>query len=71
MFKIIQSSNICPEDVEYNLNIKLNKINEWWKINKLSVNVKKSKYIIHKLGNKQVSNLLLEIDETEIERAQR
>ena len=56
--------------VEYHLNTDLNKINEWLKINKLSLNVKKSKYTIHTLGNKQVNNLLLKIDETVIERVQ-
>ena len=48
LFTIIQWSNTCPtKDVEYHLNSDLNKINEWLKINKLSLNVKKSKYIIH------------------------
>ena len=71
LFTTIQLSNTCPtKDIEYNLNSDLNKINEWLKINKLSLNVKKSKYIIHKLGNKQVNNLLLKIDETVIERVQ-
>ena len=32
LFTTIQSSNICPKDVEYKLNIELNKINEWLKI---------------------------------------
>ena len=71
VFTTIQLSNTCPtKDIEYNLNSDLNKINKWLKINKLSLNVKKSKYIIHKLRNKQVNNLLLKIDETVIERVQ-
>ena len=71
LFTTIQLSNTCPtKDIEYNLNSDLNKINEWLKINKLSLNVKKSKYIIHQLGNKQLNNLLLKIDETVIERVQ-
>ena len=57
-------------DVEYNLNIELNQIHEWLKINQLPRNVKKVNHIIHKLGNKQVNNLLLKIDETVIERVQ-
>ena len=68
LFTTIQSSNVCPKYVEHHLNIELNKINAWLKNNKLSLNVKKSKYIIYKLGNKQVNNLLLKIDETEIDR---
>ena len=71
LFCTSQLSNTCPtKDIEYHLNSDLNKINEWLKINKLSLNVKKSKYIIYKLGNKQVNNLLLKIDETVIERVQ-
>ena len=69
LFTTIQLSNTClTKDIEYNLNSYLNKIKEWLNINKLSLNVKKSKYIIHKLGNKQVNNLLLKIYETVIER---
>ena len=49
LFTTIQLSNICPtKDIEYHLNSDLNKINEWLKINKLSLNVKKSKYTIKK-----------------------
>ena len=70
LFTTIQSSNICAKDVEYLLNIELNKINEWLKSNKLSLNVKKSKYIIHTFENKQINNVLRKIDETVIERVQ-
>ena len=64
LFKTIQLSNTCPsKDIEYNLNSDLNKINEWLKINQLSL---KKSNIIHKLGNKQENNL--KIDETVIER---
>ena len=63
-------ASFCPNDVEYHLNIELNKINEWVEINKLSLNVKTSKYIIYNLGNKQVKNLFLKIDQTVIERVQ-
>ena len=70
LFTTIHLSNTCPTKyIEYHLNLDLNKINEWLKINKLSLNVKKSKYIIHKLVNKQVNNLH-KIDETVIERVQ-
>ena len=71
----IQIYNVCrrcnfgpTKYVEYNLNSDLNKIIEWLKINQLLLNVKKSKYIIPKLGNKQVNNLLHKIYETVIER---
>ena len=69
LFTTIQLSNTCStKHFEYHLNLHLNKIYEWLKINKLSLNVKKSKYTIHKLGNKQVNNLILEIDETIIKK---
>ena len=51
-------------EVEYRLNIELSKINEWLKINTLPLSVRKSKSIIHKMGNKQVNNLLLKIYES-------
>ena len=63
LFTTIQLSNTCPtKDIEYHLNSDLNKINEWLKISTLSLNINKSKYIIHKLGNKHVNNLLLKIE---------
>ena len=38
LFTTIQLSNTCPtKDIEYHLNSDLNKINEWLKINKLSL----------------------------------
>ena len=50
LFTTIQSLNSCTKDIKQ-LNRKLNKVNEWLSINKLSLNIKKSKYIIHKLRN--------------------
>ena len=70
LFTTIQSLNSCTKDTEQYLNTELNKVNEWLKINKLSLNIKKSKYITHKLRNKKIIPLLLKIDETRIERVQ-
>ena len=70
IFTTIQSLNSCTKDIEQHLNTELNKVNEWLKINKLALNIKKSKYIIHKLRNKKLIPFLLKIDETRIERVQ-
>ena len=69
-FTTIQSLYSCTKDIEQHLNTKLNKVNEWLNINKLSLNIKKSKYIIHQLRNKKLIPFLLKIDETRIERVQ-
>ena len=70
-FTTIQSLNSCTKEIEQHLNTELNKVNKWLKINKLSLNIKKSKYIIHKLRNKKLIPFLLKIDETRIERVQK
>ena len=70
LFTTIESLNSCTKDIEQHLNTELNKVNEWLKMNKLSLNIKKSKYKIHKLRNKRLIPFLLKIDETRIERFQ-
>ena len=67
---MIQSLNSGTKYIEQHLTTELNKVNEWLKINKLSLNIKKSKHIIHKLRNKKCIPFLLKIDETRIERVQ-
>ena len=44
-----------------NINFELSKIAVWFKINKLSLNIKKRNYILFHDGNKKVDNLGLEI----------
>ena len=39
LFTTIQSLNSCTKDIEQHLNTELNKVNEWLKINKLSLNI--------------------------------
>ena len=46
----------------------LNKISGWLKVNKLSLNAKKSKFMIFKHVNKTVEPLSLKIENTNIER---
>ena len=57
------------ENVEFFINTELDKINEWLKLNKLSLNVNKSKYIIFKTaGNNMIHPLNIKIDNTYIDR---
>ena len=42
------------ETVDSLINKELSKISEWLSLNKLSLNVKKSKYIVHKMTNKKI-----------------
>ena len=57
-------------DIDLNtvLNAELSKISDWLKTNKLSLNVKKSKYIIFHMPQKKVNPLQLIMNNTEISR---
>ncbi len=50
------------------LNNEFSMINNWLKVNKLSLNIKKSKYMIFHTGKKRVQSLILKIDNINIER---
>jgi len=54
------------EDVD-KINTGLEKVNEWLKINKLSINAEKSKYMIFNTRNEQKRNIKIQINETIIE----
>ena len=55
------------DNVEASLNAELLKINEWLQINKLSLNISKSKYMIFQKVDKDVQHLTLNIYNTNIE----
>ncbi len=57
-------------NINQNINQELQLISEWLKINKLSLNVGKTKFMIFYKGNKRIPNIKLNIDGTEIERVQ-
>ena len=63
----IKSTN-PNETVDTLINKELSKISEWLGLNKLSLNVKKSNYIVHKMTNKKVDNLQLTINGIAIEK---
>ena len=58
------------ENVESLINTELDKINEWLKLNKLSLNVNKSKYMIFKAArrNNMINPLNIKIDNTYMDR---
>ena len=63
------NGNTNNDNVETSLNAELLKINEWLQINKLSLNISKSKYMIfQKEVYKDVEHVTLNIDNTNIER---
>ena len=61
------SDNIHDQNLETLINEELLKISEWIKINKLSLNVVKSKYMIFQNKNKNIQTLNLKIDNIDIE----
>ena len=56
------------ETVDSLINKELSKISEWLSLNKLSLYVHKSKYIVHKMTNNKVNNLQLNINGIAIEK---
>ena len=58
------NDNIQNDNLESLINDELLKINEWLKINKLSLNIEKSKYMTFQRTNKNVQTLTLKIDDT-------
>ena len=53
--------------VDVLINIELCKVIEWLKINKLSFNKNKSKYMLFHMPKKEIQNLTLKIDDVNIE----
>ena len=53
--------------LETNINRELNLINEWFKINRLSLNSSKTKAMIFHTPQKKVNKIKLQINDTEIE----
>ena len=49
------------------INIELGKVIEWLKINKLSLNKNKFKYMLFHMPKKEIQNLTLKIDDVNIE----
>ncbi len=58
------TTNVPINDI---LNNELSMVNNWLKVNKLSLNIKKSKYIIFLTNKKKIQSLTLAIDNVNIE----
>ena len=54
------------QNLESLINDEFKKINEWLKINKLSLNIAKSKYMTYQRTNKNIQMLTLHIDNINI-----
>ena len=57
-----------PECVETEINNELEKVNLWLKLNKLSLNIKKTKLIIFHRKQKKIKDINISIDNVQIER---
>ena len=56
------STNELNGNPASSINIELNKISEWLKLNRLTLNVQKTKYMLFKTSKKKVQTLLLQMD---------
>ncbi len=61
-------ANRHPNSTQESINIELNKLNNWLKLNKLSLNIQKTKFMIFTTTNKRTPDLQLHIEGTTIER---
>jgi hypothetical protein len=64
----VLSSFKTNSTVQSNINNELAKISDWLKVNKLSLNVKKTKFMIFHTPQKKLTPLSLNIDGTKIDR---
>ena len=56
------STNELNGNPASSINIELNKISEWLKLNRLTLNVQKTKYMLFKTSKNKVQTLLLQMD---------
>ena len=64
----LDSFSTCEQN-EFIINIELNKVSKWIKLNKLSLNINKTKYILFKTTRRKgATSPLLKIDNTNIDR---
>ena len=62
-FSTIRFFNTCDKNVEHQINTELHKVCKWLRTNKLSLNIKKSKYILFQVANKKTISFSLKIDD--------
>ena len=56
------STNELNRNTASSINIELNKISEWLKLNRLTLNVQKTKYMLFRTSKKKVQTPLLQMD---------
>ena len=59
--------DVFGNNISKNLNLKLTKVADWLKLNKLSINIKKSKFMVFHMPQKQVNIPNIEIENIKIE----
>ena len=59
--------DVFGNNISKNLNLELTKVAEWLKLNKLSINIKKSKFMVFHMPQKQVNIPNIEIENIKIE----
>ena len=57
-----------PEELSNIINLELDKISEWLKLNRLSLNIAKSKFVMFHMPQKKIPDLLLKIENVALER---
>ena len=67
LYSQFDNAEIANHDIEFKINNELSNINDWLKINKLALNVKKSKYMISTKAHTEPKKLELKIDNINIE----
>jgi hypothetical protein len=70
-FGIIPKTEDQWQQLNAKINTELEKVQKWLNINKLSLNVKKTKFMVFQNKNKVNSNLKLKLNDVEIEKVQK
>ena len=68
MYISIDNTSLTNEELTIMLNTELNKVTDWFKVNKLALNDKKTKYMLFALPRKKVPKLELRIDGKQIDK---
>ena len=67
LYSQFDNARIANHDIELEINNELTNINDWLKINKLALNIQKSKYMISTKAHSEPKKLELKIDNINIE----
>ena len=64
----LSEETLDHKSIETIINVKLSKINEWLRINKLLLNKSKTKYMVFHMPNERMQTFTLKIDDVYIKR---